>query len=364
MKYTQKKQILINGFFLCRTLTGVERYAYQITKRLDALTKKDFISIIVPKNAKNIPEYKNIKVIRYGRLVKNILYQMFFVQFFLIRHRQYIIFDFGNTALPLAPGIICLHDIYCALFPEDFTAPRDKLARLYNIWQYKLITKKAKRIITVSEYSKKQIEDVFKAEWQKINVVYSSWEHFKTIEPDYSVFSDFPVLLKKDFYFLLGSISKRKNIKWILEYAAKHPETIFVVSGDNLPTTSDILVKNRKTNYNNIIMTGYINDSKVCALFKKCKAFILPSYYEGFGLTPLEALSCGAKVIVSNTASLPEIYGDTAYYIDPYNTNINLDTLLLNDVKAPGSVLEKYSYDKSAEQVYAIMQDVCGKEEK
>jgi glycosyltransferase involved in cell wall biosynthesis len=88
-----------------------------------------------------------------------------------------------------------------------------------------------------------------------------------------------------------------------------------------------------------------------------CKAFILPSYYEGFGLTPLEALSCGAPVIVAKAASLPEIYGNTAHYIDPYNTNVNLDELLLEPVEKPDAILVKYSYDTAAKQVYDIIKE-------
>jgi glycosyltransferase involved in cell wall biosynthesis len=91
---------------------------------------------------------------------------------------------------------------------------------------------------------------------------------------------------------------------------------------------------------------------------ERCKAFLLPSYYEGFGLTPLEALSCGAKIIVANAASLPEIYGKCAHYIDPYDTNVDLDELLKEPVEAPDSILEKYSYDTAAKQVYGLIQNI------
>jgi glycosyltransferase involved in cell wall biosynthesis len=90
---------------------------------------------------------------------------------------------------------------------------------------------------------------------------------------------------------------------------------------------------------------------------EKCKAFILPSYYEGFGLTPLEALSCGAKIIVAKVASLPEIYGKTAYYIDPFDVNIDLEDLLCGRVDKPDEILKKYSYDTAAQQVYSLIQE-------
>jgi glycosyltransferase involved in cell wall biosynthesis len=347
--------ILINGYFLCRNLTGIERYAVEITKRLDLLIKPGEISIIIPKDAVNIPEYRNIHVIRHGKTIQHILWQMFTLQWFLITHRQYIILEFGNTSLPFAPGVVFLHDIYCEFFPGDFTGNRDKLIRAYNRWQYRLTAKKAKKIVTVSLFTKNQITENFHVNPEKISVIYSSWEHFKLINADYSVFDAYPALKKGEFYFSLGSLSKRKNIRWIIEYAKKNPNVTFAISGVSLPTVKADELDNSTPQ--NIILLGYLDDSKVKALMENCKAFILPSYYEGFGLTPLEALSCGAQIIVAKAASLPEIYGDTAHYIDPFDTNVNLDKLLSEPVERPEKILEKYSYDKAAEQVYDIIRE-------
>jgi glycosyltransferase involved in cell wall biosynthesis len=158
---------------------------------------------------------------------------------------------------------------------------------------------------------------------------------------------------KGEYYFSLGSLSKRKNVKWIIKYARKNPDSIFAISGVSLHT-----VKVNELNKGippNIILLGYLDDSKVKELMENCKAFILPSYYEGFGLTPLEALSCGAQIIIANAASLPEIYGNTAHYIDPFNTNVDLDALLNEPVEKPDAILAKYSYDISARKVYNLI---------
>ena len=349
------KKILINGYFLCRNLTGIERYAVEITKRLDRLSQYGEIAIIIPKDTVNIPEYKNIHVIRHGIKIQHILWQMFTLQWFLITHRQYTVLEFGNTALPFAPGIVFLHDIYCEFFPEDFTSKRDKLIRAYNRCQYRLISGKAKKIVTVSFFTKNQIIENFGVDPEKISVIYSSWEHFRLINADYSVFDAHPALKKGGYYFSLGSLSKRKNIKWIIEYARKNPDAIFAISGLSLPTVKADELDNSMPQ--NIILLGYLDDSKVKALMERCKAFILPSYYEGFGLTPLEALSCGSQIIVAKAASLPEIYGNTAHYIDPYNTDVDLDELLREPVERPDDILKKYSYDNSARQVYELIKE-------
>ncbi|MDR0322996.1 MAG: glycosyltransferase family 4 protein, partial [Treponema sp.] len=214
--------------------------------------------------------------------------------------------------------------------------------------------KTAKQIVTVSHFSKDQITQTYRINPDRITVIYNGWDHFLNVKPDYFIFSKFPVL-QPPFYFSLGSLSKRKNIKWIVEYAKKNPDSIFVISGISLSTVKvDELLS---TIPKNIMLLGYLEDSCVKALMEKCKAFILPSYYEGFGITPLEALSCGTKIIVAKAASLPEIYGNAAYYIDPFDTNIDLDELLKQTVEPPDETLKKYSYDKSAEQVHSIIKE-------
>jgi glycosyltransferase involved in cell wall biosynthesis len=350
------KKIVINGDFLCRRLTGIERYAYDITLHLDKIVKPGDVALIVPNNAQNVPAFSRIQLIRHKKNIRSQLWwKMITLQLFLLTHREYMVLEFGNTCLPFAPGIVFLHDIYCEFFPEDFISKRDKLIRLYNRIQYRLITRLAKKIVTVSEYSRNEIGQTFKIDPLEMNVVYDSADHMRSINADASIFNDFPILAENPFYFSLGSLSKRKNIKWIIEYAVKNPGALFALSGGSLSTLK--VNELDGTIPPNIILLGYLDDPKVKALMTQCKAFILPSYYEGFGLTPLEALSCGAPIIVAKAASLPEIYGNTAHYIDPYDTNVDLDNLLREPVEKPDEILLKYSYDKAAQQVYDIIQE-------
>ena len=350
--------ILINGYFFCRRLTGIERYAFEITKRLDKLSFPGEISLIVPGNCDSVPDFENITVIRYKKIIPHILWQMFTLQFFLLFHPAYTILEFANTCLPFSPGIIFLHDIYCELYPKDFFSLRDKIVRLYNRWQYRLISKKAKKIITVSYYSRNQIASSFNLDPSSIEVVGNGWEHFKDIKSDHSIFESFPALVQP-FYFSLGSLSLRKNLKWIINHAKENASEFFVISGTKIPTAR-LKDFNSKSLPDNVIFLGYLNDSQVKALMEKCKAFIMPSYYEGFGIPPMEALSVGTSVIAANSSSLPEIYGAAVHYMDPVNTNINLNKLLEEPVEDPNKVMKKYSWDISAEKIYQIIRnDQC-----
>ena len=128
--------------------------------------------------------------------------------------------------------------------------------------------------------------------------------------------------------------------------------------------TNDCMMNRIVYRYNlqklpNVKLLGYVTDGQIKWLMKNCKAFIFPSYYEGFGIPPLEALSVGAKIIISDTASLPEIFHSAAIYINPYDTNCNLEELvskLPSDYNQKASeVLNKYTYDKSAQKLYNVL---------
>jgi glycosyltransferase involved in cell wall biosynthesis len=350
--------IVINGEFFCGNLSGIERVAYEIAKCLDGISKKDEIGIIIPKNAKNVPCFKNFRVINYEKDIASIPVWQQFILPGILRKMKAVPLDFGNSCSLFYPGISFLHDIYCEMFPDDFKTKREKHERFYFRILNRIIASRAKKIITVSYFSRDQIAKAYHIKAEKITVIYNGWYNFEHIKSDHSIFDDYPAL-SKPFYFSLGSLSKRKNIKWIVEYAARNPASLFVISGSSLNTFKvDELSGSVPPN---VILPGYLDDSKVKALMTQCKAFIHPAYYEGFGLTPLEALSCGVPIIIAKAASLPEIYGNTAHYIDPFNTDVDLDELLKQPVDPPDEILKKYSYDTSARQLYEIIKEYSEK---
>lgn len=341
---------IINGSFFCRNLTGIERFSYEICQCLDKISNQNDFGIFIPANAKNVPEYKNIKIFKDARILKSYPFWTNFVYGTFLIKQQAIGIDFANTCSILKPGIVFIHDIYCKLYKNDFKTFRDKLVRLYSCFMYRFIIYHAKKIFTVSQFSRKQISQIYKINSEKIYIIPNGWDHFKLTQPDYSVFEN-NSFLQNDFYFTLGSLSKRKNLKWILEYAKQNPNEKFAVSGKPL---SDLILDELKDlkKLPNVIFLGYLSDGQVKALMSKCKAFIFPSYYEGFGIPPLEALSVGAKAVVSNAASLPEIYGNCVHYIDPTNWNVSLEDLLNEKVDSPEKILSYYTYKNAAEMFY------------
>ncbi|MFA6856838.1 MAG: glycosyltransferase family 1 protein [Treponema sp.] len=351
---SKNKTIVINGESWCHNLTGIERLAIEVTEALDTMVQPGEIELIVPSNAKNVPVLKNIKVVRIDYEAKSFpRWTQFVVQKYILKHHA-VSLDYSNTCPIFAPGIEFLHDIYCKLYPQDFTSGRDKLVRLYSDFMYRIIAKHAKKIITVSEFTKKTIVDTYHINPDRVAVVYSGVGQYRNIPADDSVFNRLPQLRERSFYFTLGSLSTRKNLKWIADHAELYPDELFAVSGKALENVVPPELEKLK-HLHNVVMTGYLSDEQVKALLKKCKAFVFPSYFEGFGLPPLEALSCGTPVIISNRTSLPEIYGGCAHYIDPDKPNVNLDNLLEEPVESTEKLLEKYTLKKTAERLYNVI---------
>ena len=355
-KIYPRRMILINGNFLCRNLTGIERFAWEICKRLDKLVSGEEISILVPKNAKETPEFENIKVIESEKEIHG------FPKWDLLdfkrecKKRKATGLNFSNTA-PLGKncGYAFLHDIYAYDFPEDFSSKKEILIKIYSLLNYWNIAKNAKKVLTVSNFSKKQIQKAYGVDESRIEVIPNGWDHFKTIEEDERIFERFPELKEKQFYFTLGSLQKRKNLKWIAEHASKHPDERFAISGKVISGLESNEISELQR-MENVTLLGYVSDGEVKALMKRCRAFVFPSYYEGFGIPPLEALSVGAKIIVAKAASLPEIYKNAAGYIDPENPDCDLNAILDKiDENEAEKVLAEYTYQNSAERLHEVL---------
>lgn len=345
-------KIVINGQFTNRRMTGQERFAYEILLELDKLvTDRDHIELIVPKNAIHIPHLLNIPVRKYG-IAKGSLWEQSFFAFYAITHKANTL-NLCSIMPLLKPGIICIHDIDYKVNPQNFTTLYAILSRIWHLIQFNWAWKFSKTILTVSEFSKRQIHEVYRIDLSRIHVVTNGWDHFERIKEDISIEKHHPEWFLKPYFFSLGSLAPQKNIEWILEVAKQHPQYTFIIAGHG--SLKEYGKEYQSKDYSNILFLGYRKDSEIKHLMRACKAFIFPSYYEGFGIPPLEALSVGTKIIVSKTSCLPEIFEKSAYYIDPYNTNIDLDKLLSAPIKNADEILKKRRFSKTAAYIYRLI---------
>lgn len=171
------------------------------------------------------------------------------------------------------------------------------------------------------------------------------------IVPDYSIFNKLKI--ENEYFFALGSKYRHKNLQWILRAARLNPQYSFVLTGSD--AFSNELSNLEQMRLPNVLYTGFVSDGEMKALMLRCKALIQPSLYEGFGIPPLEALSLGKQVIVSKASCLPEIYGNSAHYIDPNGAGCDLSVLLNEPIAEPTIVLNKHSWKESAIKIFDLL---------
>lgn len=341
------KKIAFNGFLFSQRQTGTMRYTREILLELDKIARKGEFSLVVPVYAEYVPKLKNIEVVRYGKTKSCLWEQWDFPRYLRCSKQEQ--FNFNNTFPIFKPGMLIIYDIAYKLHPEFGASLHGKISNLYHRVVYSIAAKKKFPIVTVSYFSKFQLIDTYHVAPDRITVIGSAWQHFVEFGTDRSIIDRYSLEQGK-FYFTLASLSIMKNTKWVIEAAKRNPMELFVLAGGKASADNE-----KYDTLPNLILTGYITDDQIKALMQACKAFIYPSIYDGFGLPPLEALSQGAKVICSNAACLPEIYGSSVHYIDPYDTDVDLEALLAEPVAPPDLALGKYSWEKGARVLYDML---------
>lgn len=219
------------------------------------------------------------------------------------------------------PYVITLHDIIPYKLPKTVSS---KFLSIFNKYMPNIV-ENSKAIITVSEFSKEDIAKAFNYDKNKIFVTHlASEDIYKPINKNLS-----KQLIKENYHiednFILyiGGFSPRKNILGLIESFSllkqkyKKPLKLVIAGAKGI---SYEIYKNRVDALclqNDVIFPGFISMEHMPYLYNACECFVYPSFYEGFGLPPIEAMSCGVPVIASNVTSIPEVVKDSAILINP-----------------------------------------------
>jgi len=312
-------KIYINGRFLSQRTTGVQRYAAELVLALDrilsvdqALRSKYSFTILAPKGVKNTLNSNFIKFKSVGFL-NGYLWEQFELPFYSFGS---LLLNFCNMA-PLFKkrSIVTICDVSVFSNPSGYTTA-------FILW-YRLalpiIGRMADSIITISDFSKREIIKFLHIPPDKITRIYLGVANSTLKTPSNSFVAHVTAKFKGEpFLLTVGSLNPNKNIKALLNsisYLRDLNLKVAVVGGDNAKVFGD-----RNFIYpDSVEFFGYVSESELQWLYANAALFIFPSLYEGFGLPPLEAMNHGCPVATSSAASLPEVCGDAALYFDPHD---------------------------------------------
>ncbi len=224
--------------------------------------------------------------------------------------------------------VVTFHDLSFVRYPEFFSLKRRLWHKFINP---RKLAQEADRIIAVSESTKQDLVELYKIKPEKINIVYSGiGKKFKVKSSKLKVQKiKKKYRLPDKFILFLGTIEPRKNLIGLIRaYELLRGKTHkltnsqihkLIIAGTKGWLYEDIFKIARQSKYSkDIIFTGFIEDEDKPYLYNLASLFVYPSFYEGFGFPPLEAMACGLPTITSNVSSLPEIVGDAGIMVDPY----------------------------------------------
>ena len=371
--------IALDGIPLTLPRTGVGHYTFELARSLANSDPADQVKLLAPSRQSFIEldsnppsnlEAESIPVGQFSRHWWAIGLSTY------LRRQSFDLFHGTNYEVPLwppCPTIITIHDLSLVLHPEKQEKRRGTRARR----RLPLMVRIATAIIVPTQTIKREVCDTFKVSADKVFVIAEAAR--TTFRRDKSLAQEVRTKFGVNGGFILavGTIEPRKNysvlVKAFERAVATDPnlDLQLVIAGAEGWRSAEVLDQiQQSSSRDRIILTGYLNDDYLRALYSTCSIFVYPSTYEGFGLPPLEAMSCGAPVIASGIPAIAEVTGRAARLVLPTSeedlaraiveveTNENIRRKL---VEAGISRANEFSWERTARETREVYRQVIRK---
>lgn len=289
----------VNARFLAHRITGVQRYAHEITRRLEGAPQ-----MLAPARGKGALghawEQLALPLLAGGRLLWS---------------------PCGAGPLYYRRQVITIHDLFPIEHPEWYNAA---YARWYSFMFHQLAAT-AVHLIAVSAYTKDRIVRLLGRDPDEITVVHNGTAETTRLTSALEASRACAALAlpSRRYVLSVSSLEGRKNLPTILaawrEAQRTLPDDVWLVLAGQQPDAGVFGKQKLASIPARVHFTGYVPEEHLAGLYSGASLFVFPSLAEGFGLPLLEAMSCGLRAITSNNSSLPEVGGDAAWYVDPLN---------------------------------------------
>lgn len=272
-----------------------------------------------------------------------------------------------SPSFSLVPTIPTIHDIGYIKYTSQFT--KKDLYQLTNWTQASI--KRAKHIITVSQFTKNELTNTYHIPKDNISVIYNGVGTLKKTSSDFDkkVLDKFKIT--KPYFLAVGTLKPNKNYPFLIKafstFLKKHSNYQLIIAGKKGWLFEEIDAIIKKLNLDTqVIFTDYIDDIEKWPLYKNAISLVIPSTYEGFGIPAIESQNLGTPVIASDIPSLREVLNDSAIYINPQKSstlvsafekiqNINLrQTLIIKGLKQA----QKFTWEKAAKNLILLFHKI------
>lgn len=348
--------IAINARFLTQNLTGVQRFAYELSLRLkDRLG--DEVMFLTPRN---VIQYDMAKKLGAKCIGKHTGYywEQLELPLYLKRYDSPKLVNFCSVA-PLLYGnnYVAVHDITWVRYPETYSRA---FCTVYNFMIPRLC-RRAKKLITVSEFSKHEISSYYNIPEDKFSVIYNAVnDMFRPIEDE---------KLRNENYFLaVSSVKANKNFESVFKafeiVLESNPNLRLYIVGDCNDKNFQTINIDQYKNNPSIKFLGRVSDEKLVKYYSNAQGFVFPSLYEGFGIPVLEAQACDCPVISSSAASMPEVLQDSALFCEPMDSYgfagqmcrlAEDESLRLSMIDKGKMNVRRFSWEDSAEKLIKML---------
>jgi len=366
----------IDGLILSDPLTGIGHYTLELARHLALNNRSDEYLLISTRplsaSINSLAEKPANLAIRRATVNPFTRHWWSIGLPRFIRKNRIELFHGTNFEVPLrqlCPTVLTIHDLSAFLHSEtQLEKVVDRMRR-----RLPLMAHAATLIVTPSAAVRDEVQEHLSIPSDKIMVVKeAARDLFKRLDAEQINGTRNRLGIEGDFLLCVGTLEPRKNLLTLVrafeEVLHKTGGALNLVlagrSGWLMQDFTDYL--SHSSARNRIILTGYVSDQDLCALYSSCLAFVYPSIYEGFGLPPLEAMACGAPVIASRVPSIGEVVGSVALRVDPLSTEelagaivaLRDDPGLRAQLSAAGkSRAKEFSWDRTARAMREIYQE-------
>ena len=268
------------------------------------------------------------------------------------------------------PALNVIHDINFHHYPKGLPL----LTRAYYKHFFPIYAKKSTHIVTVSHYSKNDLIESYGIEPSKISVVYNGANStFAPINEEQQRLVRQKYTNGNPYFVFVGALNPRKNVDRLLSAFDQFKETTnnehkLVIVGEPMFMTKSIEQTLKAMKHNSsVVFTGRLQVDELSKVVAAATALTFVPYFEGFGIPLVEAMYCHVPIIASNVTSMPEVAGDAAYYVNPFDINQIAEAMeqLVSSNKLLKSLTEKaierktlFSWDKTASEFYKCIENL------